>query len=156
MPGGLKQQVDQLYLAAIESGNIRYQVQPVGAPTACISDSSAAAWAWAAYVQIVAAAVIPTPCWLVGVMIHTGVVETHNGDIAIAIGAAAAEVDIAIIPMVAGIPTAVGVSVAGPYNLPKPIRIVGQPRMACRLRKDTVASLAGVSLKVVLATAIGT
>jgi len=133
-------------------------VQPAAAaPIAMVSDGAAAAWAWAAYVQIVAAATITDPSWLAGVTIHTGVVETHNGDIAIASGAAAAEVDLAIFHYVAGIPTAVGVSVAATQVwLPRPIRLAGQPRLAGRVRKSTVASLAGVSLKVVLITGVGT
>lgn len=150
------QHVKAEFLALIESGNIRYVVQPVGAPVAAVSDGAAAAWAWSAYVQIVAAAVITDPSWLCGITIHTGVVETFNGDFAIASGAAAAEVDLAMFHVVGGIPTAVGVSVAGPLLLPYPIKIVGTPRLAVRLRKDTAASAAGVSLKVILAEAIGT
>lgn len=152
---GLRDEVGSLYNEAIESGLIRYTVYPVGAPIALVSDAAAAAWAWAAYVQIVAAATIPNPCWLEGFTIHTGVVETFNGDIAIASGAALAEVDLAIEHIVAGIPTAVGVSVAGPIMLRRPIKIVGTPRIAARLRKSTAASLAGVSIKIVVSSAVG-
>lgn len=151
----LSQFVKSMFRAQIESVNVRYVVQPVGAPTAAVSDGAAAAWAWAAYVQIVAAATITDPSWLCGITIHTGVVETFNGDFAIASGAAAAEVDLAMFHVVAGIPTAVGVSVAGPLWLPYPIKIVGAPRLAVRVRKDTAASAAGVSLKVILAEAVG-
>ena len=154
----LKSEVDVLFLANIESTNIRYTLQPVGAPTALVSDGAAVAWAWAAYVQIVAAAVIPNPCWLCGITLHTGVVETFQGDIAIASGALAAEIDLAmfhIIAEVGSITPADGISVSLPPLLPYPIKITGSPRLACRLRKSTAASAAGVSLKVILASAVG-
>ena len=154
--GSLGQEVDAVFQAAVESNAIRYQTQPVGAGIAMVSDGAAAAWAWAAYVQIVAAAVIPNPCWLAGMVIHTGVVETHYGDLAIASGAGAAEVDLAMFPYVADIPTAVGVAVAMPTWLPYPIRIALTPRLAGRIRKSTAASAAGGTIKVILATAVGT
>lgn len=154
----LPSEVRSSFRTLVESGNIRYVTYPAAAaPTAMVSDNAAAAWAWAAYVQIVAADVIANPAWLCGASIHTGAVETHNGDIAIASGAAGAEVDLAIFHYVAGIPTAVGVSVAASQVwLPYPIRIAGAPRLAGRVRKSTGASLAGVSLKVIAATAVGT
>jgi len=155
----LKSEVDQLFLASVESGNIRYTLQPVAAPTALVSDAVAGAWAWAAYVQIVAAAVIPNPCWLIGVSLHTGVIETFWGDIAIARGAPAAEVDLAMFHIIADVGTitpADGISVSVPPLLLYPIKIIGSPRLAGRLRKNTAASAAGVSLKVIIATGIGT
>ena len=154
----LKSEVDQLFLATVESGNIRYTLQPIAAPTTLVSDGAAAAWAWSAYVQIVSAAVIPNPCWLCGIICHTGVVETFQGDIAIASGAAAAEVDLAMFHIIAEVGTitpADGISVSAPPLLPYAIRIAGSPRLACRLRKSTAASAAGVSLKVLIANAIG-
>lgn len=154
----LKSEVDELFLANIESANIRYTIQPVGAPTALVSDGAAAAWAWAAYVQIVAAAVIPNPCWLCGITLHTGVVETFSGDIAIASGAPATEVDLAIFHIIAEVGTitpADGISVSQPPLLPYPIKIIGSPRLACRLRKSTAASAAGASLKLILGSAVG-
>lgn len=154
---GVPQEVKSTYKALVESGLIRYQTAPANAAaTALVSDGVVAAWAWAPYIQVVAAAAIPNPCWLCGITIHTGVVETWNGDIAVASGAALAEVDLAMFPVVSGIPTAVGVSVAGPTMLPYPILIVGSPRLAVRLRKDTAASAAGCSVKLILATAVGT
>lgn len=154
----LKSEVDQLFLAAVQSNNIRYTLQPIAAPTTLVSDGAAAAWAWAAYVQIVAAATIPNPCWLCGIICHTGVVQTFEGDIAIASGDAAAEVDLAlfhIIAEVGSISPADGISVSIPPFLPYAIKIIGSPRLACRLRKSTAASAAGVSLKVLLASAVG-
>ena len=164
---GLKNEVDALYLAQLESGNIRYTVQPLVAPTAVVSDGVVAAWAWAPYVQICAAAAVANPCWLCGVVIHTAAVEIHNGDIAIASGALAAEVDLAILGY-AGVVAIVGATAALIANaqpvtiasstiwLPLPIKIIGAPRLAGRVRKSTAASAAGVSLKVILAQAVGT
>ena len=164
---GLKSEVDQVFLAAVESGNIRYTTAPVAAaPVAIVSDGVVAAWAWAPYVQIVAAAVIPAPCWLCGVVIHTAAVENHNGDIAIASGALAAEVDLAMFHY-AGVVAIVGATAALIANaqpvtvasstiwLPYPIRIAGTPRLAGRVRKSSAASAAGISVKCILAAAVG-
>lgn len=156
----LKSEVDQLFLSNIESGNVRQVVYPVGAGTAAVSDGAAAAWAWSAYVQIVAAAAIANPCWLVGIHFHTNAVETFYGDIAIASGAAAAEVDLAIIPVrsiVVGVTAQVIATWTDlPILLPQPIRIAGAPRLAVRIRKDTAASAAGGVLKVICVTGLGT
>ena len=164
---GLKSEVDQVFLAAVESGNIRYTTAPVAAaPVAIVSDGVVAAWAWAPYVQIVAAAVIPAPCWLVGVTMHTVAVESHTADLAIASGALAAEVDLAMVHY-SGVWPVVGVTAALIANavarvvdsftiwLPYPIRIATSIRLAGRIRKSSAASAAGVSVKVILASAVG-
>ena len=152
---GLKGEVDQTFNALVESANIRYQMQPVGAGVAAVSDAAAAAWAWSAYVQIVAAAVVPNPCWLTGVFCHLPVVEAFYGDYAIAIGAIAAEVDIYLFPFGEQL-FAVVEGQTYFVALPYPIKIVGSPRLAARLRKNTAASAAGCTMKVQLASAVGT
>lgn len=156
----LKGRVSQIFLADVESQNVRQVVYPVGAGVAAVSDGAAAAWAWSAYVQIVAAAVIANPCWLVGIIFHTNAVETFYGDIAIARGAALAEVDLAIIPVrsiLVGITAQVIATWTDlPILLPKPIKITGTPRLAVRIRKDTGASAAGGVLKVIALTGLGT
>ncbi|MDD4986973.1 MAG: hypothetical protein PHQ43_14590 [Dehalococcoidales bacterium] len=151
---GLKAEVDQIFNAVVNSANVRHTVQPVGAPTAMVSDGAAAAWAWAAYVQIVAAATIPNPCWLTGVFLTTPVVEAFLSDIAIASGAAAAEVDLAIVHAGEELFAVVeGKSIWIP--LAYPVRIDGSPRLAGRIRKSSAASAAGWSLKVGIAAAVG-
>lgn len=157
---GLRTEVDEVFNATVESQNVRQLVYPVGAGVAAVSDAAAAAWAWSAYVQIVAAAVIANPCWLVGIHFHTNAVETFYGDIAIASGAALAEVDLAIVP-VRSILVGVTAQVIAtwtdlPILLAKPIKIVGSPRLAVRIRKDTGVSLAGGVLKVICLTGLGT
>lgn len=159
---GLMDRVNAIVLAKVTSDNIRYVTQPAGAAgTAMVSDGAAAAWAFAAYVQIVAAATITDPSWLCGIHIDTAAVEHHNADLAIASGAAAAEVDLAIFPYRGLFTGATAVLAAMPVNppacmLPYPIRLAGAPRLAGRIRKSTAASAAGVTLKVVLATGVGT
>lgn len=158
---GLPQFVKALYNRHILSDNIRQLTFPVGAGVAAVSDNAAAAWAWSAYVEIVAAATIPNPCWLVGIHFHTNAVETFYGDLAIARGAAVAEVDLAIIPVrsiLVGITAMVIATWTDlPILFPVPIRIAGvaSPRLAVRIRKDTAASLAGGTLKVIVATGLG-
>ena len=164
---GVSQRNREMYLGELQSDNIRYTTAPVGAaPVAVVSDGAVAAWAWAPYIEIVAAAVIPAPCWLCGVVIHTAAVENHNGDIAIASGALAAEVDLAMFHY-AGVVAIVGATAALIANaqpvtvasstiwLPYPIRIAGTPRLAGRVRKSSAASAAGISLKAILASAVG-
>jgi hypothetical protein len=143
------------YQALVESGNVRYAAYPVGAGIAAVSDGAAAAWAWSAYVQIVAAGTIPNPCWLVGLTYANGVVEDIDADIAIASGAAGAEADLAIIPIRSLLETSVGAGVVTPITLPFAIKIAGSPRIAIRIRKDTAASAAGGTVKIWVATAIG-
>lgn len=143
------------YQALVESGNVRYAAYPVGAGIAAVSDSAAAAWAWSAYVEIVAAGTIPNPCWLVGLTYANGAVEDIDADIAIASGAAGAEADLAIIPIRSLLETSVGAGVVTPIMLPFAIKIAGSPRIAIRIRKDTAASAAGGTVKIWVATAIG-
>jgi len=143
------------YQALVESGNVRYAAYPVGAGIAAVSDGAAAAWAWSAYVQIVAAGTIPNPCWLVGLTYANGAVEDIDADIAIASGAAGAEADLAIIPIRSLLETSVGAGVVTPITLPFAIKIAGSPRIAIRIRKDTAASAAGGTVKIWVATAIG-
>ena len=158
--GDLKSEVDQLFLASIQSQNARQVVYPVAAGVAAVSDGVVAAWAWSPYVEIVAAAVIANPCWLAGIHFHTNAVETFYGDLAIASGALAAEVDLAIIPVrsiVVGITAMVIATVTDlPILLAKAIRIAGSPRLAVRIRKSTAASAAGGTLKVICLTGLGT
>ena len=157
---GLKSSIDALILSQLESQNLRQVVYPVAAGVAAVSDGFVAAWAWSPYVQIVAAALVANPCWLVGIHFHTNAVETFYGDLAIAIGDAAAEVDLAIIPVrsiIVGITAMVIATWTDlPILLPKPIKITGTPRLAVRIRKSTAASAAGGTLKVICLTGLGT
>ena len=152
---GLSSFVKSLYQRNIGSDLVRTTVQPVGALTLAASDAAAGAWVWSAYVQIVAAAVIPNPCWLLGIHMDTPTVEAIQADLAIATGAGAAEVDIAMFCIAEELFAVVeGKSVD--IMLPVPIRIAGTPRLAVRVRKNTGASAAGVSIKVYIGEAIGT
>ena len=165
---GVSQRNREMYLGELQSDNIRYTTAPEdAAPVAIISAGAVAAWAWAAYIEIVAAAVIPNPCWLCGVALHTVAVETHNADLAIASGALGAEVDLAMVhyggvwPAIGATAALVALSVPREiYSpiiwLPYPIRITGSLRLAGRVRKSTAASAAGISVKCILASAVGT
>jgi len=158
--GSIRTETDQLFLALVESQNTRQVVYPVAAGIAAVSDGVVAAWAWSPYVEIVAAAVIANPCWLVGIHFHTNAVQTFYGDLAIASGAIGAEVDLAIIPVrsiLVGITAMVIATLTDlPILLPSPIKIVGTPRLAVRIRKNTAASAAGGILKVIALTGLGT
>lgn len=152
---GVPQEVKSTYKALVESGLIRYTVQPVGAPIAAVSDGAAGAWVWSAYVQIIAAAVLPNPCWLCGIHVTTPVVEAFLADFAIASGAGGAEVDLAMFHFGSEL-FAVVEGKNTPYYLPYPIQIVGSPRLAVRIRKSTAASAAGATIKALIAAAVGT
>ena len=152
------QQLKALYQSKMGSTLQKYVTYPAGAVgTACVSDGAAAAWAWSAYVQIVAAAAVADPCWLVGLVLAAPAVEACQLDIGIAIGGAGSEVDIAFIPFqFGGTPTAVGIDIVTPIFLPFPIRINGTPRLSCKVRKSTGASAAGGTLKLICMTGLGT
>ena len=158
----LPQESRATFRSLVESGNIRYSVWPAAAVgVQMVSDNAAAAWAWAAYVDIIAAANLVDPSWLCGIHIHTAVVAHHYGEIAVAIGAAGFEVDLAIFPYQALFVGATAVLAAMPMggstkNLPYPIRIIGSPRLSGRVRKSSAANLDGVTLKAIVATLIGT
>jgi hypothetical protein len=149
------QEVKSMFQAMVESGNVRYTVQPAAAaPTLLVSDAAAAAWAWAAYVQVVAAAVLPNPCWICGIFVSTPTVEAFQSDIAIATGAGGAETDLAIVSATTELFAVVeGKSLWIP--LPYPIKVIGTPRLALRIRKSSAASAAGWSVKVSIAAAVG-
>ena len=155
------QEMGSTYQAVVGSDNVRYITEPAGAVgIAAVSDGAAVAWAWMAnYVQICAAAVIPNPCWLMGISFHTNAVESFYGEYVIASGAIGAEVDLAMFPVqsfLVGVTAQLIETMTGlPHYLPYPIRIAGSPRLALNLRKDTGASAAGGLLKVILATGIG-
>lgn len=159
---GLPQEARSTFQALVNSGNIRYVVYPAAAAgVSVVSNGAAAAWAWAPYIQIVAVDTITDPCWLCGVTIHTAVVETHNGDMAIAYGTAGSELDLAIFHYAAALPGATANLTAMPIVsktiwLPYPVRVAGSPRLAARIRKSTAASAAGVTAKVIAATGVGT
>jgi len=146
-------------MPADQSQNVRQLVYPVGAGVAAVSDGVVAAWAWSPYVEIVAAAAIANPCWLAGIHFHTNAVQTFYGDIAIASGALATEVDLAIISVrsiVVGVTAMVIATLTDlPILLPVAIRIDGSPRLAVRIRKNTAASAAGGTLKVICLTGLG-
>jgi len=164
------QNLKSLFMAKMGSTNTRYLVYPRGAGgtpaapsalgtvgVAAISDTAAATQVWSAYVEIVAATIIPNPCWLVGLLLHTYVVDVpFNGDFAIATGAAAAEVDICVVPGHGYVATPVGMGVTPMIWLPFPIRINGSPRLAVRVRKVTGANAAGATLKIIVCTGLGT
>ncbi len=164
------QQLKALYMAKGGSTSTRYWVYPRGAggtpaaPSAlgtvgvqAISDTAAATWVWSAYVTIELITRIPSPCWLVGVLLHNFIVDVpFNGDFAIATGVIGSEVDIAVIPAVGYVANAAGEGVYPPIWLPFPIRIDGSPRLSVRVRKLTGANAAGATLKVILCTGLGT
>lgn len=152
---GMRQEIGSLYQALIGSDRVRYAIHPAGASIAAVSDGAAAANGWSAYVQIVAAAVIANPCWLTGVFLHLPVVEAFYGDFAIASGGAGAEVDLALVPFDEQL-FAVVEGKAYFVPLAFPVKITGSPRLAVRVRKNTAASAAGCSLRLQIATAVGT
>jgi len=136
------------------SEQVRYEVHPAAAiGVAIISAGAVGAWNWAAYVEIVVANTIPDPCWLTGVFMHLPTTEAFYADFGIASGALAGEEDLVEIPF----DEEKFVVVEGKtyfVSLPIPILIVGSPRMAAHVRKNTAASAAGVTMKIQVATGL--
>jgi hypothetical protein len=162
---GLPQEVRQSYNSLVNSGNVRYQVWPDNAAGAAVVNIAGApenvAWVWsqtATSQTIIAAATIADPCWLVGFTIVqcSWVAATTYGDIQFCSGALGAEAWLAIIPIFAGVPTAVGLGQGTPIWFPRAIRLAGAPRIGARIRNSTGGIATGVTVKVITATAIGT
>jgi len=157
----LKNEVDQLWLAKVQSGNIRETVYPIGAGIAIVSDGAAAAWAYPAadlHIQIQAAGLLPAdPCWLVGVVFLAQTLEVACfADLAIGFGVDGAGIDRAEFSFYNEL--AAGAGIVAPVFTARctPIRIAGNPRVAGRIRKSSVASGVGITAKVIIASGIGT
>ncbi len=155
---GLSAMIKSLFLSQVESTLLRQTgIWPAAnAGVNMISDNAAVANAYRAnYGEVVAAAVIANPSWLIGISLGVPIVEAIRGDIKIATGAAGVEVDIATFPI--GTNTFPVAEWSFPvFRLTKPIKIIGAPRIAWNIRKDTGASLSGfANCHVLMATAIG-
>lgn len=153
----LHNELHAIYLSMVESANTRIVEYPnTVAGVNLVSDGAAAANAWSAYVEIVAALAVAARCWILGVSLGLPQVEAFYGDIAIASGAAGFEVDLAVLPCGTNVmPVA---EWDQPVLLfPVPILVIAQPRLAARIRKNTGVSAAGFNnCKIIAATGIGT
>jgi hypothetical protein len=154
----LKSEVDQLFLAAVESGNIRYQSWPTAGKA--IADDGA-------YDEIVAAGAGPgaaVPCWLCGFSfsIATGLITAEVGfEFTIGYGGAAGDGNAPTVVLITN--WAVNFSAValalGPFNIPRqtlpyPIKIpAGVAIEACYT--TLVGASAITSFRVMLATAVG-
>lgn len=159
---GLKTEVDQVFLANVESGNIRYTAYPIGAAIPIVSDGAAAANVYPAadlHIEIQAAGLLPAdPCWFVGIVLLNNDLEVACfADLAIGFGADAAGIDRAEFPYFNELAAVAAMTLTMlSYYLPYPIRIVGNPRVCGRIRKSSAASGVGITPKVIIATAVGT
>lgn len=158
---GLIQEVRQSFRALVESGNVRYTVWPDAAAGAAVVNAAPdAAWAWAAAATsqtIIAAAKVADPCWLAGLAVlqSTHAAATTYGDIRVGTGALAAEVWLAIFPVLAGVETAVGLGGKIPCFLPFPIKVNGSPRICGQTRNSAGGVATGYTVKVVTAEVVG-
>jgi hypothetical protein len=156
----LKSEVDQQFLALVESGNIRYAQIPA-APVAC----AVAAWA-----QLAAAAATPAvPWWICGfkISVATGVVAEQGWTISVgyggADGAAVAATTVVITAAYCGLIGAAAAAMGGLdwLMLPYPVKVpVDQVDPGSRLAYSCVANPVGAALGttacyVLIATAIG-
>ena len=157
-----KNELDQLWFAAVQSGNIRYTAYPIGAAIPIVSDGAAGAWAYPAadlHIEIQAAGLLPAdPCWFAGIVLLTNDLEVAcYADLAIGFGADAAGIDRAEFPYFNELAAVAAMNlIMLTYYLPHPIRIAGNPRVCGRIRKSSAASGVGITPKVLIATAIGT
>ena len=157
----LKSEVDEIFAALVESGNIRETVYPIGAPVAIVSDNAAAAWDYPAadlHIEIQAAGLLPAdPCWLVGVVfLANDLAVGCFADLAIGIGADAPGIDRAEFSFYNELAAAAGVVAPVFASRCTPIKIEGNPRLAGRIRWSAIPGVQGISVKVIIATAIGT
>ena len=128
--------------AGIETQNVRVIQYPnTAAGFNLVSNNAAAADAFmAANVQIVAAATIANPVWIVGISLGLPVVQAFRGAVSIHTALAAAEL--------ARIDVGTNAFPVVEWNylfirFPWAIKVVASPLLAFNIRKDTAASLAG-------------
>ena len=148
--------VDQMFLAAIESGNIRYEALPA----AIVPIADDAAWD-----QLFAAAGAPAvPFWLCGISFNwaTGIAaETsllvdvgYGGVDGAAIAAATVVLTNWPVTLTAGA-AALGPDTHAPHMLPFPVKIPAASRMAARIASSPTGTLAFTDFRVILATLVG-
>lgn len=157
----LKSEVDQQFLASVESGNIRY-IQLPAAPVAC------AVGAWA---QLAAAAATPAvPWWICGfkISVATGIVVEQGWTISVgwggADGAAIAATNVIVTAAYCGLIGAAAAAMGALdwLILPYAVRVpVGQVAPGSRLAYSCVANPVGgavgtTACYVLIATAVGT
>jgi hypothetical protein len=158
---GLKNLDESLYNTLVGSGNIRYNVLPIGAAVAVVSDGAAAAWAYPAanlHITIQAATLLPAvPCWFCGISVLANNLEVGcYADIAIGFGPDGAGIDVAEFSYYNELAAGAGVVAMTPVMLlPYPIRIATNLRVCGRIRKSSAFSGVGVTVKVIVATALG-
>jgi len=147
----------QMFYALFDqNSNLRYHTLPepdgAGAAGAAVAvTNNVAADTWGAYAQI-AATVGANDIYIVGVQI-INLSAAAQFTIAIAKGAAAAEVDIALIPIEASAANTPSYLVILPY----PIRVAAGTRVAARGQDDTGGSLtSAVKLLYISANLLGT
>jgi len=148
--------VDQMFLAAIESGSIRYQTLPA----AIVPIADDAAWD-----ELFAAAGAPAvPFWLCGISFNwaTGIAaETsllvdvgYGGVDGAAIAAATVVLTNWPVTLTAGA-AALGPDTHAPHMLPFPVKIPAASRMAARIASSPTGTLAFTDFRVILATLVG-
>ena len=158
---GLKNLSESIYNTIVGSGNVRQNVLPIGAGVAIVSDGAAAAWAYPAanaHVTIQAAGLLPAaPCWFCGVSILANNLEVGcYADLAIGFGPDGAGIDVAEFSYYNELAAGAGVVATTPViMLPYPIRIATNLRICGRIRKSSAASGVGITVKVIVATALG-
>ena len=151
-----RNRVSQVWKAAVDSGNIRYQALPA----AVVPIADDAAWD-----ELFAAAGAPAvPFWLCGFSFNwaTGIVAESSLLIDLgwggADGAAIAATNVLLtnwpVTMTAGA-AAVGPDTHAPHMLPFPIRIPAASRMAARIASSPTGTLAFTDFRVILATVVG-
>ncbi len=135
---------------------------PIGAGVAVVSDGAAAAWAYPAanlHIEIQAAGLLPAdPCWLCGVtFLAQNLAIGDFADLAIGFGVDAAGIDRAEFSFFNELGAGAGI-IRPVFSslLPVPVRITGNPRVAGRIKKASAASGTGITVKVIIASAIGT
>lgn len=155
--GSDRSRTSQLWLALVNSGNLRYQALPAAAVP--IADD-------AAWDELFAAAGAPAvPYWLCGFTYNFatgGVVAEHSELVDIgwggADGAAVAPANVIVTNFpVCVSAVALALGPFGPFwtTLPFPVRIPASSRMAARIAASPTGGVAFTDFRVVLATALG-
>lgn len=156
---GLKSEVDQVFLANVESGNIRYETYP--AAQVAVVDGAPGAWS-----QLWANAAGPVvPYWVMGFTfgVATGLIVAEQSILISfgwggADGAAVAATNVIVNGWhlsFTAVAAALGPVFIPAVILPCPVKVPANERMAVQILDHPVAGVALTSFRIITAIAVG-
>lgn len=137
--------IRRIFILLLAATGLRHGVYPTSADgvaaLAITLTKNAAAWTWGLWTQIVAAAGVTAETKITGFTLENFVGAVAQGEVAIASGAGAAEVELGRYPIVSAV-----------YMLPDPLYVPAATRLSARYRSATAVADT-VDIKLLVETA---